>query len=247
MQCLNNVKYYPLGEAELELTDTSLKIKNLTNSGIDGIMIDVNGAEDFVLDFKDFQIGIDNSLNVSHLGIDEWDRLKTLAQQSIYFNPVTNRVETSFNSRLSSKKGILLQGLEDDKIVFQGRYPNPEFDPCISWWTLIGAAVGWVANKIDYKYHTETSTSFDKGKNETVNLAGKVIKQHLWVEDTTTIKYQNEALFCYVLKGENLNYIEELGEFKCTYFYNEKYGFVKWIYHPPWGDEVLISLRSTNF
>lgn len=155
MQCLTNVKYYPLGEAELELTDTSLKIKNLTNSGIDGIMIDVNGAEDFVLDFKDFQIGIDNSLNVSHLGIDEWGRLKTLAQQSIYFNPDTNRVETSFNSRLSSKKGILLQGLEDDKIVFRGRYPNPEFDPCINWWPLVGAAVGWVVSKIDYEYiHT---------------------------------------------------------------------------------------------
>jgi len=95
--------------------------------------------------------------------------------------------------------------------------------------------------------HIQKATYFDKGKNETVNLAGKMIKQHLWVEDTTTIKYQNEALFCYVLKGENLNYIEELGEFKCTYFYNEKYGFVKWIYHPPWGDEVVISLRSTNF
>lgn len=95
--------------------------------------------------------------------------------------------------------------------------------------------------------HIQKATYFDKGRNETVDLAGKVIKQHLWVADTTTIKYQNETLFCYVLNGKNLNYIEELGEFKCTYFYNEKYGFVKWIYYPPWGDEVVIFLRDTNF
>jgi|SRR5690625_2696932 len=170
MQCLNNLKYYPLGKAELESTETSIKIKNLTNSGIDGIMIDVNGAEDFVLNFKDFQIGIDNSLNVSHLGIDEWGRLKTLAQQSICFNPKTNRVETSFNSRLSSKKGILLQGFEGDKVVFQGRYPNPEFDPCINWWPIIGA-VGWVVSQIDYKYKKETTTS---GGNTTTTTSHEV-------------------------------------------------------------------------
>lgn len=157
MQCLNNIKYYPLGRAELELTEKSLKIRNLTDSGLDGIMIEVNGAEEFLLNFKDFQIGIDNSLNVSHLGIDEWGRLKTLGQQSIYFNPIKKRVETSFNSRLSSKKSILFQGFENDNIVFQGRYPNPEFNPCINWWPIVGAAA-WVANKLDYKYRKETET-----------------------------------------------------------------------------------------
>lgn len=166
MNCLNNIKYYSLGEAELELTENSLKIKNLTDSGLDSIMIEVNGAEDFLLNFKDFQIGIDNSLNVSHLGIDEWGRLKTLAQQSIYFNPNTNRVETSFNSRLSSKKGILLQGLQNEKVVFQGRYLNPEFNPLINWWPIVGAAVGWVASKIDYKYTKEVGPDGTTTKHE---------------------------------------------------------------------------------
>jgi hypothetical protein len=156
MDCLKNVKYYPLGQAELELTENSLKIKNLSDSGLDGIMIEVNGAENFNLDFKDFQIGIDNSFNVSHIGIDEWGRLKTLAQQSIYFNPNTNRVETAFNSRMSSKNGIWLEGILNNSTIFQGRYPNPEYDPCINWWPLVAGAVGWVVSKIDYTYKKES-------------------------------------------------------------------------------------------
>lgn len=105
----------------------------------------------------------------------------------------------------------------------------------------------WDWYQVKSELHIQKASYFDKGKNETINLAGKTIEQHLWAEDTTTITYRNEAIFCYILKGKNLNHIEELGEFKCTYFFNEKYGFVKWIYHPPWGDEVVISLRSTNF
>lgn len=105
----------------------------------------------------------------------------------------------------------------------------------------------WDWYQAETKLHIQKASYFDKAKNETVDLAGKVIKQHLWAEDTTTIFYQDEPVFCYILKGRNLNYIKELGEFNCTYFYNEKYGFVKWIYKLPWGEEVAISLKSSNF
>lgn len=105
----------------------------------------------------------------------------------------------------------------------------------------------WVSYRVEDELHIQKSSYFDKGRNKTVDLAGKIIKQDLWSSDTITLTYNEEYVFCHKIEGKNLTQTEELGEFKCTYFFNEKYGFVKWIYHPPWGDEIVISLRSTNF
>jgi len=105
----------------------------------------------------------------------------------------------------------------------------------------------WDWYQAESELHIQKASYLDKAKDNAVDLAGKVIKQHLWAEDTTIITYQDEAIFCYILKGKNLNYTQELGEFNCTYYYNEKYGFIKWIYHLPWREEVVISLKSSNF
>lgn len=105
----------------------------------------------------------------------------------------------------------------------------------------------WNWYKSESELHIQKASYFDKAKSQVVDLAGKVINQHLWADDTTTLSYQDSEVFCYVLKGKNLNYIQELGEFNCTYFYNEKYGFIKWVYYPSWGEKVEISLRSSNF
>lgn len=105
----------------------------------------------------------------------------------------------------------------------------------------------WKWYKSESELHVQKASYFDKAKNQIVDLAGKVINQHLWAEDTTTVSYQDTEVFCYKLKGKNLNYLQELGEFNCTYFYNEKYGFIKWVYFPSWGEKVVISLKSTNF
>ena len=54
-------------------------------------------------------------------------------------------------------------------------------------------------------------------------------------------------MLCYKSVGKNLNYVEELGQFSVSYFFNEKYGFVKWIYLTPWKETVTISLSKVDF
>ncbi|MFN3918655.1 MAG: hypothetical protein ACK4K0_13115, partial [Flavobacteriales bacterium] len=129
---LKDLKCFPTGNANIVQNEDSIIIENLSNSGVDGILIDTNGAKDFVLNFKEFQVGIDNSVNISHIGIDELGRTKILAQQAIYVNPENKRVEFAFNSRLSSKKSILLVGKIEERVSFQGRYLNPDFNPNIN-------------------------------------------------------------------------------------------------------------------
>lgn len=95
----------------------------------------------------------------------------------------------------------------------------------------------------------QKASYWDKGKNKTINLAGKKIKQELSSTDfdTTRISLGKENLLCYKSEGKNLNYVEELGQFSASYFFNEKYGYVKWIYHTPWEETITISLRKVDF
>jgi len=148
---LSNSKYYALGEARLERVGNYVKLSNLTNSGLDGILIDVEGADEFELNFTPFEIKEGNSFNISHIGIDEWGRLKTIGQQTMYFNPSTKQVEIAMNSKLMSKEGLILHALQDDDVVFQGRYPHPTHDPRINWWPVVWAAV-IVVSTVDYEY-----------------------------------------------------------------------------------------------
>jgi len=97
--------------------------------------------------------------------------------------------------------------------------------------------------------YIQKASYWDKGKNKTINLAGMKIKQELSSADfdTTRIAFEKENLLCYKSEGKNLNYVEKLGQFRVSYFFNEKYGYIKWIYLTPWEETVTISLRKVDF
>lgn len=169
---LKDLKCFPTGNANIVQNEDSIIIENLSNSGVDGILIDTNGAKDFVLNFKEFQVGIDNSVNISHIGIDELGRTKILAQQAIYVNPENKRVEFAFNSRLSSKKSILLVGKIEERVSFQGRYLNPDFNPNINWWPLAAAVGLYVLDKVDYSYTHTSNSDGSSSSSHTVSWNG---------------------------------------------------------------------------
>ncbi len=83
--------------------------------------------------------------------------------------------------------------------------------------------------------------------NEKINLAGKTIKQEIALVDSTTIVFKNKEIKCYVVEGKNLNFINELGQFTGKFYFNEKYGFVKFIYNTPWKSTIEANLKSVNF
>lgn len=78
-------------------------------------------------------------------------------------------------------------------------------------------------------------------------LEGKIITQYLHAVDTTIYNFANKNYRCWILEGENTNYIEELGQFKCKYLFNEELGFVNLTYYKPDSSFVVIELKSINF
>ncbi|MGB4145028.1 MAG: hypothetical protein WBI87_05395 [Bacteroidales bacterium] len=78
-------------------------------------------------------------------------------------------------------------------------------------------------------------------------LEGKTITQYLHAVDTTIYNFADKNYRCWILEGENTNYIEELGQFKCKYLFNEELGFVNMTYYKPDSSFVVIELKSINF
>jgi hypothetical protein len=170
--CLKNLNYYPMGNVEIETTEQSIILKNFSNSGIDGILIDTGGVDDFVLNFKEFQIGITNSFNVTHFGVDEYGRLKALMQQTFYYNPKTNSVEVAFNSKLLAPS-IILKGDNDGAVAFIGRYITPPYNPTINWWPLVAAVGLYVIDKVDYSYTYTSNSDGSSSSSHNVSWGGK--------------------------------------------------------------------------
>jgi len=84
-------------------------------------------------------------------------------------------------------------------------------------------------------------------KAEFEGLNGKTIKQTHRPVRIDTFTFADTTIKCTVITGENTNLIDELGMYKCEFYFNEHYGFVQLNYMKPNGEQVKIVLRKTNF
>lgn len=50
----------------------------------------------------------------------------------------------------------------------------------------------------------------------------------------------------WVINGENTNYLDELGKYKATYWFDQNYGFIRMKYEKPNGEIVDIKLKSVE-
>ncbi len=173
----NILKHYPLGEATLKEIDGKLIVSNITDSGIDGIAINTEGINEWSLNFKAFEIGKNNTFNLSHLATDNFNRLKVIAQQSIYYDENTNKISFAFNSKMLSDK-VLLVAKKEGKIVFKGQYLTPRDNPCVNWWPIAVAVGLYILDKVDYKYISTT----DSEGNTTIT------QEISWNSKSTTIQ-----------------------------------------------------------
>jgi hypothetical protein len=93
----------------------------------------------------------------------------------------------------------------------------------------------------------QKASFMNRRTNEKIDLAGKKIKQEIALTDSTAFSFKKKELKCYVVEGKNLNYLNELGQFTGKFYFNENYGFVKFIYTTPWKSKIEASLKSVNF
>jgi len=93
----------------------------------------------------------------------------------------------------------------------------------------------------------QKASFINRKTNEKINLAGKKIKQEIALTDSTTFLFKKKEIKCYVVEGKNLNNLTELGQFTGKFYFNKKYGFVKFIYTTPWKSTIEANLKSVNF
>jgi hypothetical protein len=84
-------------------------------------------------------------------------------------------------------------------------------------------------------------------KSEMKGLNGKTIKQKTRLVKMEDFGFADTTIKCVMIEGENTNYLDTLGIYKCEYLFNEYYGFVQLSYHKPNGESVKFVLKSTNF
>jgi len=84
-------------------------------------------------------------------------------------------------------------------------------------------------------------------KAEFEGLNGKTIKQTHRPVRIDNFTFAGKTIKCTVIEGENTNLINDIGKYKCEYYFNESYGFVQLNYLKPSGEQVRMVLRKTNF
>lgn len=79
-------------------------------------------------------------------------------------------------------------------------------------------------------------TTFKPARNKTISYKSEQ-------KGSETLLYNGKEIKCYTIKGENTNYIEELGQYKVKYFFNTTLGFVRWEYTLPNNEKIILELQ----
>ena len=148
------LKHYPLGDATLELNGDNLVLNANSDIG-DGLTVDIAEYSDWELKFDNHELSNNQSINTSLIGVDGFNRIKTIGQTSIFINQ-EGRGSLAVNSKLMGKT-IKMIAVKNGEIVFQEEYDNPSYcqnDPIDSAenWIYIAIAIATlIVTAVDYK------------------------------------------------------------------------------------------------
>lgn len=162
----NGLKHYPIGNAKVEIVKGKLVVSNIGDSGMDGVAIRTNGAGKFETAMEQQELSADQSIYVSHIGRDNYGRMKTVGERAIYFDPVLQKTAFAFNSKLLEEQ-VRLIGKMDGRTVFDETFNNPENDPRINWWPIAVGVALWVLDHVDYEHSTTTNSDGSSSTTET--------------------------------------------------------------------------------
>lgn len=174
MKKIKKFNYSPLGKGKLKREKNSIQIENLSNSGLNGVAINVNGVESHQFQFKGINVDKENSVNISSFGLDTYGRLKCVGQQSFYYSPKHGGIMYAVNSKMLPKR-ISLIGKIKGKTVFKRDYLTPINNEEINWWPLVLGAVAVGAYVLDHAcFSYENTTNYDSNGNSTESSTWKI-------------------------------------------------------------------------
>lgn len=94
---------------------------------------------------------------------------------------------------------------------------------------------------------TSSEVELTVRKSTFKSAENKTFKHSIERTVTDTIVFKDTRVPCYVIEGRNTNYIKEIGQYKCKYWFSQKHGFVRLLYHKPNSSTVDLVLADINF
>jgi len=168
-------------------------------------------------------------------------QIEMKVSNSHFVSLLVNQTPIIYTYEINSTKYEEKTGVEEDE---SGVFLHP---PRLSVFSFLQVppmpSVTYPLNSI-----VEKEIELNTLKSEFNPASGKKIKQQLKQNnETDTLFLQNQKIVCVKIKGQNTNYIEEIGRFKAEFWFNEVYGFVKMRYLKPDNTILEIILTKTNF
>jgi hypothetical protein len=147
-------------------------------------------------------------------------------QKMLFFYYDSMKEKTGY---IANEDGISLHSPRMGRFAFTEILPTPH----------IGFPLG---SKVESEIKLEVvKCDFKELNNQTV------IQTMTQKPDTEELEYAGEKIQCYKSEGHNTSHVETLGQYKVTYWFHEKFGFVRILYEKPDSSQIDIKLQKTNF
>ncbi|MFT4061152.1 MAG: hypothetical protein QM642_02220 [Edaphocola sp.] len=102
-----------------------------------------------------------------------------------------------------------------------------------------------VAKPFGRKFESTVETRIAKSTFKTLN--GRTIRQQVVFEGRDSLLFLDKWTPCYKVKMENVDLHEQVGHYVAYYWFNEEYGFVRFLYLLPEGKSVDIKLTEVPY
>lgn len=97
-----------------------------------------------------------------------------------------------------------------------------------------------ISKPIGYSFKSISTTTVSKSTMSILN--SKSIKQKAEYIGKDSLMLFGKAIYCFKIKAENLDLYNLVGHYTAYYWFNKKYGFIRFLYKKPSGEIVDIKL-----
>lgn len=150
----NGFEVFPCGNATLSINNNVLTVSNIGNSGLDGVLINVDGNNEYTVNFGTLETISQNNgvLKCTSLIKNNYGQVSTDVESYKWYDADTNKIISGYNASLLPENYNIwgkLNGTEVFNIPNtniptspDGDFPPPDKSPAFITWAAAGVLVG---------------------------------------------------------------------------------------------------------
>jgi len=183
----NGFEVYPCGNSVLSTANGVLTVSGISNTGLDGVLIKIDSADNYVVNFGTMPSIAQNNgvLKCTSLAKNAFGQVTSTFETLKWYDPINNKIIVGVNSNylpnsyniFGKLNGVTVFDINNNDITIS---PDPNFPPAetspIETWNLI-IAVARIAVEVYNMLHTKTSTVTTYQYDANGNLIGRTVVQ----------------------------------------------------------------------